>query len=62
MIQREKIAAELQEYQKFEKTFEFKVKESMQADGVQYCGGMPVYDANGKYISECNFMSDIRAK
>ena len=48
-----KTAAELKEFRKFKSKFVFKQLPLEEIDGVLFCDGYPLYDAEGKLIGEC---------
>lgn len=49
----EKIAKELQEYQRFKKTFVFSSPDIIEKDGMLFCDGFPLYAEDGSFIPEC---------
>lgn len=53
MSDKAKIAAELSAYREFKKNYEFTQSELTEKDGILYCEGFPLKDAEGKFIPEC---------
>lgn len=49
----DKIVAEVQKFREFKSKFVFKPLPLEEIDGVLFCAGFPLYDAEGKLIGEC---------